>query len=289
MRVVNINAAIINKFLADKKEEEIIVVKDKKETKKNLNNKTINHCLVILKAIFSKAVENEQISKNPAENIQKLKTEKKEMYILSQDECFQLLNTAQEHYPDFYPILYVAIFTGMREGEILALTWDNVDFRNKKIRVNKSVYDGKLTSTKTTSSNRTVDMTNKLTEILEMQKRSNTKFSELVFPNKVGKPFLAQNMLRRRFTPCVKKSGIGKEIRFHDLRHTYVSLLISQNVPMKYIQNQVGHSSINTTMNTYGHLLPDVHEKAVQVLDNIYENLNSENKTSLKLTKLHSI
>ena len=278
MRVININAALVNKFLAIKKEENISNIKNNETESRKLNNKTINHCLVILKAIFSKAVENELISKNPAQKIQKLKTEQKEMFILSQEECFKLLDTAQKYYPDLYPILFTAIFTGMREGEILGLTWDNIDFKKKKITVNKSVYDGKLTTTKTASSNRKVDMTDTLTEVLQTQKRKNKILTKLVFPNNVGNPLCVHNLLHRRFYPCIKKSGIDKNIRFHDLRHTYVSLLISQNVPMKYIQNQVGHSSINTTMNTYGHLLPDVHENAIKILDNISVNLNSDRK-----------
>ena len=83
-------------------------------------------------------------------------------------------------------------------------------------------------------------------------------------------------MLNRKFYPCLKDSKIGTKIRFHDLRHSYVSLLLSQNVPMKYIQNQVGHSTINITMNTYGHLLPDVHENAVSVLDNLSRKLETK-------------
>lgn len=282
IRVVNINPSLVNQFLAHKKEEERTVSKTIKDeennkkfkeiTQKKLSNETINHCLVILKAIFNKAVENETISKNPAENIKKLKIEKRqEMFILTKEEISILLNTAQNNYPVMLAnILCTAIFTGMREGEILGLTKDSIDFKNKKIKVNKSVSEGKLNNTvKTSSSYRDVDMIIKVEEALKAQIKENKLLTPLIFHNKAAKPISVQNLLNRWFYPCVTKSGIGKKLRFHDLRHTYVSLLIAEGVPMKYIQHQVGHSSINVTMNTYGHLLPEVHENAVKALNNI--------------------
>jgi integrase len=290
-RVVNINTALIKKFIADKKKEErILLINDeknknqKKEIIKKYSFETINHCLVILKAIFNKAVENELISKNPAIKIKKLKIEEdKEMHILSPDECSRFLSAAKEYYPDFYPMAYIALFTGMREAEILGITWDVINFANKKIRVNKSVYEGKLVPTvKSSSSFRNVDMTNSLVDVLKTLKKENNTLNKLVFSNNTGNPICVQNMLNRRFHPCIKKAGITNHVRFHDLRHTYVSLLISKNIPMKYIQNQVGHSSITVTMNTYGHLLSDVHENAIQVLDSISSEIREKSLSNAK-------
>jgi integrase len=186
------------------------------------------------------------------------------------------------------PILYIAVFTGMREGEILGLCWDKIDIDNKKIKVHRSVYEGEMREfTKTSTSHRTVDMTNSLAELFKELKRKRQLLSKLVFPNDVGKPKLASNMLRRRFHPCLKQAFGEEKIKFHELRHSYVSFLLAQGVPMKYIQHQVGHSTINITMNTYGHLLEDVHENAVQVLDNISDKMKSEKQSKVNLPQFN--
>jgi len=103
----------------------------------------------------------------------------------------------------------------------------------------------------------------------------------LVFSN-VNQNYLdPDNLIKRRFEPLMKKTGL--EIRFHDLRHTYASMLIAKNIPIKYIQNQLGHSSIQMTLDQYGHIMPETHEQAVQALESIVqpgkieEDINSEN------------
>ncbi len=280
-RVVNITPSLINKFLAEKKTEERIITKTivdnfgnatTKKTTGKYGIETINHCLVALKAIFNEAVKNELISKNPAANIKKLKKEEKEeMEILAQEELFGFLKTAEKHYPFwFYVVVSIAALTGLREGEILGLCWDKIDFDNKKIKVHRSVYEGKLRNfTKTSSSYRLADMPDGLILLLKKLKSERKLLTNLVFPNSVGKPILASNMIRRQFHPCLRKSGIAKNITFHCLRHTYVSIMYAEGVPMKYLQCQVGHSSITTTMNTYEHLLENIHKNAVNVLDKI--------------------
>lgn len=78
----------------------------------------------------------------------------------------------------------------------------------------------------------------------------------------------ANNMLKRRYYPALERAGIHKR-RFHDLRHTYATLSLLNNIPMKYVQTQLGHSSIKMTMDTYTHLLPEVNEQCVAMLDSI--------------------
>ena len=92
--------------------------------------------------------------------------------------------------------------------------------------------------------------------------------NKLVFPNNEGNYQSAENMMKRRFIPALNRAGIEK-IRFHDLRHTYASLLLVNGAPMKYVQHQLGHSSITMTMDLYTHLLPEVNDKCVNLLNNI--------------------
>ncbi|MBW1774482.1 MAG: site-specific integrase, partial [Deltaproteobacteria bacterium] len=88
----------------------------------------------------------------------------------------------------------------------------------------------------------------------------------LVFPNEAGNPIDANNLVKRDFEPTLRRAGV-KGIRFHDLRHTYASLLIDRGEHPKYIQVQMGHSSINVTMDTYGHLMKAVNQDAAKGLD----------------------
>ena len=92
--------------------------------------------------------------------------------------------------------------------------------------------------------------------------------SEYVFWGQKGTPLSGDATLWRYFNSIITKCGL-KDITFHDLRHTFASLLISKNIPIKYIQRQMGHSSIKMTMDTYGHLMPDVYDQAINVLEEI--------------------
>lgn len=92
----------------------------------------------------------------------------------------------------------------------------------------------------------------------------------LVFPNSDGGYQDANNMIKRRFKPALNRAGIN-HLRFHDLKHTYASLLLAKGIQMKYVQHQLGHSSIKMTMDLYTHLLPEVNEQCVNLLDNIVE------------------
>jgi len=81
-------------------------------------------------------------------------------------------------------------------------------------------------------------------------------------------------MIHRRFVPLPEKAGVEK-LRFHDLRHTYTSILIAKNAQPKLIKNQLGHSSIQVTMDRYGHLMPEVHELGASLLDNFYQEIKT--------------
>lgn len=102
----------------------------------------------------------------------------------------------------------------------------------------------------------------------------------LVFPNSNGNYQSADNLAKRRFLPALNRAGIDKII-FHDLRHTYANLLLANGAPMKYVQHQLGHSSITMTMDLYTHLLPEVNDKCVNLLNNIV-NTTVETNSNIK-------
>ena len=100
---------------------------------------------------------------------------------------------------------------------------------------------------------------------------------DLVFPNETGGPMNSLNMYNRKWIPALKKAGLFG-VRFHDLRHTYASLLIDQDENIKYIQKQMGHSSIKTTLDIYGHLMVDVNKEAANRLGNVIFNKGLQKK-----------
>ncbi len=143
----------------------------------------------------------------------------------------------------------------MRESEVLALQWGDVDFVQGQIVVRRTLQGGKFYNPKTKTSRRKIDIDPQLiTELKKWKLRCPKGEQDLVFPNSVGGPMDGLHMLKRIFYPALSRAKVAK-IRFHDLRHTNASLRIEAGQNPKYMQEQLGHSSIQVTMDIYGHLL----------------------------------
>ncbi len=246
--VSKINAGDIRSFLAD--------------IAKTRSPKTVNNILVLMKTLFKHAKEWGHTKINPAADIKKFKEEHREMDYLNPSEINLLLNNADEPYRTLF---MTAVMTGMRRSEVLALQWGDIDWNSNTIHVRRSLYSTKSTlkgggwqfvAPKSARSKRAIVMSANLKKALEIHKIvSPINEHDLVFANKEGNPISGDNMLKREFHPALERAGLRK-IRFHDLRHSYTSLLIAQGENAKFIQSQLGHSSIQTTMDRYGHLLP---------------------------------
>lgn len=181
-------------------------------------------------------IDMDIVVKNPLARIKSLKEERsEEIRSLSTEETKILLSKTKEIYPDFYPLLFTALFTGMRQGELMGLTWNSINWITRKITVDKNFTHGRVGTTKTEKV-RKVDMSLELVKVLKEWRLDCPRIDSL---------------------------------RFHDLRHTYASLLLANGAPMKYVQHQLSHSSIKMTMDLYTHLLPEVNEQYINLLDNI--------------------
>lgn len=247
----------VNRKIIDIKVNEIqFYIKLKQD--EGLSAKTINNSLILMGSIFKRAVLQGYIGQNPVYLVKKLKLRKQEMNCLTKEQITYVLNFAKESYSRFYSLLFTAIFTGLRRGEVLALTWNDINFEIAKITVNKSLFKGAVTTTKTSYSEREVNMSKSLVQVLKDWKLKAPKSSiNLVLCNKNGDYIHPDNMTKRYFKPCLKAFNI-ENVRFHDLRHTFASLLISENVSIKYIQTQMGHASCQTTLDIYSHILQEV-------------------------------
>ena len=235
----------------------------------------ITECIKFAKAVYNYGIKHDLVIKNPFARVDKPKIEKKDRNRLTIEEAKKLLKLCKERFPDFYAILATQIFTGVREGELLALKWKDFDFNKGKLKIRRQYTQGELKDMlKTDSSRRTVDICPTLIKILKQHRHNQTILSEFVFINSKGNLHNPRNLVQRMFEPLMEEMfGDKKYMRFYDLRGTYVDILLAEGVPLKYIQEQLGHANFLTTMNHYSKLIKDVNEHAVKVLEKTVSNL----------------
>lgn len=238
-KLPDITEKVINEFKLKKLDEDFSI---------SSINSYLDTLRIIIKTYYPECLLSDSIKLIDEKNYYK------DIRILNEAEIKRLLNTANDLYPDFYSLLYTAISTGITRSEILALTVDCIDFENKIIKVEKSLYKGEIIRHRNKYQVRDVNISDELCKILKNEIKTN---QGIVFANLDGKVQDPDNMIKRRFNPVVKKSGI-KPVRFIDLRDTFAALLIKQNMPLTYIQQQLGHSSVNVTAERYKNLIPDV-------------------------------
>ncbi|MEE9566137.1 MAG: site-specific integrase [Desulfobacteria bacterium] len=250
-----------------------------KERYRKVNPPTLRKILTTLGGILKYAVRRRYIEYNPVREIEKPKAKtlhdaNDEIAVLKPKEIRVLLDKAGSQKDR--ALFMAAALTGMREGELLGLKWDDIDWFNCQIHVRRTYNNGRFYDPKTKYSRRKVDLAPELVRELKKWKLACPRGElNLVFPTEKGTPESQSNMLRRRFHPALRRAGLPK-MRFHDLRHTYASLLIAQGENPKYIQTQLGHSSIQITMDVYGHLMDTVNREAASKLGRTVLGGNSE-------------
>ncbi len=255
-----ITKPMVKSFLADLHEE-------------GVRDPSINGAYRLLRRVLSVAVEEGRITHNPAARIQAPKSVSREMNFLSAKEVDELSRAVDERYEAL--ILFLA-FTGTRIGEAAALRMKNVDLLKRQVTIveaSKEV-EGKLYLGMTKNRrNRSVTLPSFLSDKLakHVEQFSHPGDPEaLVFPGPSG-DFLRQTAFRNRvFKPAAAKVGLTPGLRPHDLRHTAVALAIQANWHPRKIQEMLGHSSIEVTLGTYGHLFDSLHGEGADRLDAIY-------------------
>ena len=237
--------------------------------------------------MFKHAVKWGYIKYSPAEGVERPRVEKEEMDVLTPEEIRLFLDHVTLKYRTFF---LTAILTGLRRGELVGLQGQDIDWNHNQIHVRRSLWRGQVVSPKTKSSARRVDMTPTLAQDLRRHKFSySTKDSDFVFCNAEGKSLDPGAIVRRQFLPALERAGV-KRVRFHDLRHTNVALRLEQGQNIKYIQNQLGHASIQTTIDRYGHLLKEVNTEQAMKLENalnIREHLGDSSESVRRLLEDH--
>ncbi len=226
--------------------------------------KTARNVLTILHKILEDALEDGYLRSNPAHKFRKPKVSIERVDFLTPEEVHQFLNHVS---PPMYPLFLTAVMTGMRRGEILGLQRGDIDWHGGQIHVRRALYKRRFVTPKSRKGLRAIDMAPTLAHTLQGHLLAIADASDtLVFPAKRGKPLDPDNLVKREFQPALRRAEL-RQIRFHDLRHTYASLLINNNENIKYISEQMGHASVQITLDRYGHLFPNAKREAVMRLE----------------------
>ncbi len=255
LRVNLITTAVIERWIA-------------KRQRNHMNISTLRKVLVTLGQIMAYAVRHKYLDHNPVRDAEGPRgqgmLEEKKIRVLMPEEIRAFLDAVPNQ--EYHTLFRLAIMSGARQGELLGLKWSDVDWEASQIRIERTFNHQKWYHVKTAASNRRIDIGPETMAALKKWKIACMPNSlNLVFPNGSGRPMNHNNMVTRHFNPALKKAGI-KRIRFHDLRHSYASLLIEQGENIKYIQSQLGHSTPMVTLNVYTHLMkPENQEAAVRL------------------------
>lgn len=241
---------------------------------KRLSDENIQKVYTLINASLNQAERWGLIAKNPASLVDRPKATRKEIMVWDIPEVLTFLEHAKGS--RYYIAFLLAITTGMRQGEILALRWKDVDFENGVLRVTQILsHDGKeiLPYTKTKAGTRTIDLPEETIAELKKHKVKISKEKlamgpviytdlDLVVCSEQGTPTNAGN-IRRAYNSAILKATVPK-IRFHDLRHTHATLLLKQGVNPKIVAERLGHADTRITLDTYSHLLPSMQKETAK-------------------------
>jgi len=245
------------------------------KTCETLSARTVHHIHRVLSESLKYAVRQGYLGRNPAEFVDPPKPRKTVMRSLTAAEAAVLLESAKDH--KYYPVIYTAVNTGLRQAELLGLRWRDIDLDMASISISRVLYwrHGvcEFKEPKTPHSRRSVRMTPKLACYLreyKLQREALGKMltlDSLVFGTSEGEPF-NPNVLSHEFARIVKRAGLV-HCRFHDLRHTFASLMLQRGAKPKVISEALGHSSVAFTMDTYSHIMQGMQEDAMALLDEV--------------------
>lgn len=263
---------------------------DGNKTLKPLSGKTILEHHRLLRAMLHKAIYWQVIVSNPAERVQPPKAKKPKRKYYDDDQCKKLLENLEqldEEQIKYKTAIILTVFTGVRLGELMGLEWNDIDFRNGIVSINRSSQyladTGVFTKVpKTESSIREVAIPDFVISLLEEYKlwydEQKSLYGELwidsnrLFVQADGKP-MHPSTISKWFVKYVGQIGLPV-INFHGLRHTNATLLIAQNIDVAVVAARLGHAQITTTFNFYVHPIIAHNKKAGFALENLLLSKN---------------
>ena len=255
---------------------------------KELTGNTVLHYHNVIRKALQTALKLDLILSNPADRVERPKKEQFIGSFYSQAELNTLFTLIKDD--PLQIVIYLASFYGLRRSEVLGLKWDAFDFDNKTITIKHKAIETRKDNkrvillkdkTKNQSSYRTLPLVDDIIVILQEHKKQidenkklcgnsyNKKYLDYICVDSMGKLFRPEYVTDHFTLIMDKNKDILKKIRFHDLRHSCASLLLAKGIPMKEIQDWLGHSTYSTTANIYAHLEKDTKNKSANVLSNV--------------------
>ena len=252
---------------------------------------TVIHYHALLRRAFQQAFKEERIDANPFDRVGRPKKNKFHGENYTQEELLTLLNLARGDV--IYPAILLAGAMGLRRSEALGVRWSRIDWEKRTVLLDTKIVEyrenGKkqvepVEEMKNKSSRRTLPLPDPVVEMLQVQKEHrevyrkmfqgsyNAQYLDYVCVNQLGE-LLRPSYVTDHFRELLEKYGL-RHIRFHDLRHTFASLLINQDVPLINVSNFLGHSDLSTTANIYAHLDKASKQASAAVISDILQGEN---------------
>ena len=232
-----------------------------------LSDNMVRNCHSLCRRALEKAVAERLIVKNPIEECKAPPIRRQEMQLLTREELQRLLIQAKDE--GYYEVFLLELTTGLRVGELMALQWDDLNFKTGELRIERQVYRTKeellIQEPKTKASIRTVILPSPVVEALKEYKK--TVSSQWMFPSpkKEDAP-LAPAATSHRLSKILSHAGC-KKVRFHDLRHVFATNALEHGMDVKTLSTAIGHVSSATTLNVYAHVTDDMQRQAAAKID----------------------
>lgn len=245
-----------------------------------LSARTVRYHHAVIHKALQMAVKWGLVSRNVADGVDVPRARHPEMQTWDENDVTRFLEAAKDS--PYYALFYTALYTGMRRSELLGLKWGDVDFILSQVYINRSLHhlkDGSyvFTQPKSAKSRRTIALPPSAFLVLKdhhkKQKLERAVLGipltddNLVFSQFNGKP-LRPNTITRAWAMLVARAGL-KVIRLHDARHTHASLMLKQGIHPKVVQERLGHTSIQITLDTYSHVVPGLQQAAAERFDKL--------------------
>ena len=248
---------------------------------------TVIHYHTVLHSTFNRAFKDELIDSNPFDRIDRPKKNKFTGENYSEEELIAMLGLIRGDI--IYPAVMLAGGLGLRRSEALGARWSRVDWEKKTILLDTKIIEYKengkvivepVEEMKNKSSRRTLPLPDPVYEMLceEREKQNlyrrmfkgsyNRKYDDYICVDQLG-GLIRPNRVTQRFADLIKQYGLRK-IRFHDLRYTFASILINQDVPLLNVSTFLGHSDLSTTANIYAHLDKSKKQESADVISSIF-------------------
>lgn len=236
-----------------------------------LSASTVRQVYQVFQRAMAGAVRSGLVASSPCQGIALPREAHNEMHFLAPEQVEALADAADPH----GALILSAAYTGLRWGELVGLRRKHIHMLKSEVQVAEQLTEvnGRLAfkAPKTPQSRRIVSLPHFLVEVLARHlEGASTDSDALVFVGRDGKPLRRSNFRSRIWKPALELAGLNSELRFHDLRHTHVAFCIAQGMSEFRIMRRLGHTSIKTTLDRYGHLLPEEDDAFREGLDALY-------------------